>query len=276
MNDETLALGGDRHVTSMLMRDSLLSERTQLSTATPVITILPGVKVVKIGGRSIIDHGKARLYPVVEELGRALDDHKIIIGVGAGVRSRHIFGVGLDLGLPTGVLASLAASDSEQNAHMLYALLAKYGVAALPSEFVIHILPAILMSARGAVVNGTPPFDLWELVPPVGKIPPNRTDAGMFLLADVYGASRVVLIKDVDGLYSSDPIEDLNATLIEKVTLEELNKERPATLPFNEIVLDLLGRARHCTQVQIVNGRVPGMITRALDGEDVGTVISAA
>jgi isopentenyl phosphate kinase len=33
---------------------------------------------------------------------------------------------------------------------------------------------------------------------------------------------------------------------------------------------------RFCTELQIINGLERGMITRALKGEDVGTIITAA
>jgi molybdenum storage protein len=41
-------------------------------------------------------------------------------------------------------------------------------------------------------------------------------------------------------------------------------------------VLDLLKSARHVRQVQVVNGLVPGNLTRALAGETVGTIITAS
>jgi molybdenum storage protein len=40
-------------------------------------------------------------------------------------------------------------------------------------------------------------------------------------------------------------------------------------------VLELIARARHVRQVQVINGLRPGLIRRALDGEHVGTIISA-
>jgi molybdenum storage protein len=40
-------------------------------------------------------------------------------------------------------------------------------------------------------------------------------------------------------------------------------------------VLDLLKSARYVRQVQVVNGLVPGNLTRALAGEPVGTIITA-
>ena len=40
-------------------------------------------------------------------------------------------------------------------------------------------------------------------------------------------------------------------------------------------MLDLLKSARHIHEVQVVNGLVPGNLTRALAGEHVGTIITA-
>jgi molybdenum storage protein len=37
----------------------------------------------------------------------------------------------------------------------------------------------------------------------------------------------------------------------------------------------MMRNAEHMRQIQIVNGLVPGNLTRALDGEHVGTIITA-
>ncbi len=84
------------------------------------------------------------LYPVVEALGEALDTRRLILGTGGGVRSRHMFSIGLDLGLPTGVLAQLAIADALGNAHILGTLLAPYGVVAIPPEIFGHLLPTAM------------------------------------------------------------------------------------------------------------------------------------
>jgi molybdenum storage protein len=38
-------------------------------------------------------------------------------------------------------------------------------------------------------------------------------------------------------------------------------------------VIEYLTRSRFCKELQIVNGLKKGLVTRALDGEDVGTII---
>jgi molybdenum storage protein len=271
---DELMRGGSRHLQSLLMKDSLLSEGTKQRTETVSLPLVPFARVVKIGGR-IIDGGAETLLPVVSELREALTHHKLIIGAGSGVRSRHVFSVGLDLGLPTGVLATLSATDAEQNAHILGALLARDGVVSLPPPLVTHILPALLVLGNGVVVNGVPPFELWEHPPSVGKIPANRTDVGMYLLAEIYGVERAILVKDVDGLFTADPTNVPDATHVPHITVDELVASRPETLPFDELLLELMPHGHHCREIQIVDGTKPGMLTKALAGEPVGSIIEA-
>src|SRR3954453_15732412 len=85
------------HVESMLMRESLLDRQVMSSTETPVVPMLPFCHVVKVGGRSIIDNGKKTVYPLVEAIARALENFKLVIGTGGGVRSRHVTSIGMDL-----------------------------------------------------------------------------------------------------------------------------------------------------------------------------------
>ena len=93
------------------MRESLLDKRVMAAAETPIVRMLPDCHVIKVGGRSILDGGRATTHPLVEAIGAALGEHRLIIGTGGGVRSRHVFLIGSDLGLPTGVLAQLAIAD---------------------------------------------------------------------------------------------------------------------------------------------------------------------
>jgi molybdenum storage protein len=267
--------GTDRrhHVQSLLMRESLLDKQVMSSTETPVVRMLADCHVVKVGGRSIIDGGKESVYPLVEAIGVALAENKLIIGVGGGVRSRHTYSIGIDLGLPTGVLAQLVLADALGNAHMLGTLLAPYGVVAPPPEVFGHLLPFIMQAAPGVIFNGDPPYTLWEHPPRVGRIPPHRSDAGTYLLAECFGCATITLIKDVDGLYDRDPKENPNARFIEEITVSELRERKLPTLPFDRALIDLLEHARLVDRVQIINGHQPELLAGALRGERVGTII---
>src|SRR5205085_189315 len=242
---------------------------------TPVFRMLPEAHVIKIGGRSILDAGREVVYPLVDVLAECLNTRKLIIGTGGGARSRHVFSIGIDLGLPTGVLAQLAAADALANAHILGTLLAPLGVVAIPPEIFGHLLPLFIKSAPGVIFNGVPPYSLWEHPPASGRIPPHRTDAGSFLLAECFGCASLTLVKDVDGLYTGDPKRHADARLIREISAKEIRARGFETLPFDRVLLDLLDNARLLRSLQLINGRHPERIAAALDGQHVGTIIRA-
>ncbi|TMD04342.1 MAG: molybdenum storage protein subunit alpha [Chloroflexi bacterium] len=256
------------------MRQTLLDRELVRPIDRPVVRLMPWLNVVVLGGRSIIDRGRDAVGPVVDELRALMPEHRLLILTGPGIRARHVLSVGLDLGLPTGVLAGLASTEAEQNGHLVAALLAAEGVSYLPHTTVAHQLAVHLSASRAVVSNGYPPYGLYEFPPEVGKIPPHRTDSGAFLLADAYGAARAVYAKDVDGVFTTDPaVEGGTPEFIPRVGVAELRAMNLATLPVDAMVLELMGRAKHVREIQIVNGLVPGNITKALHGEHVGTII---
>jgi molybdenum storage protein len=268
---------GRHHVDSLLARESLLDKDLVAATDGhgPLVRMLPDARVIKIGGRSIIDRGRHALLPLAEAIGEALASRTLIIGTGGGVRTRHVFSVGLDLGLPTGVLAQLAIADALGNAHILGTLLAHHGVVAIPPEIFGHLLPFFVKAAPGVIFNGDPPYSIWEHPPPVGRIPPHRTDAGSYLTAECFGCKTFTLVKDVDGLYDADPKTHPSASLIREISVAELRERALPSLPFDEILLDLLERSRLVKRFQIVNGLKPELLAPALDGEHVGTIVHA-
>ena len=264
------------HLDSMLMRESLLDKDVRSSTEQAhVVRMLPEAHVIKIGGRSILDKGKELTYPVVNTLATCLKEKKLIIGTGGGARSRHVFSIGIDLGMPSGVLAELAEADALGNAHILGALLAPYGVVAIPPAVFGHLLPLFVHAVPGVIFTGVPPFSLWEHPPAIGRIPPHGSDSGAFLLAECFGCKTLTLVKDVNGLYDKDPKQHPNANFIDEISISELHKRDLETLVFDRILLDLLKNARLARQIQIVNGAEPDNIARALDGEHVGTIVHA-
>ena len=261
------------HVQSMLMRESLLDKQVMSSTETAVVRMLPYCHVIKVGGRSIIDNGKKATYPLVEAIAAALPNFKLVIGTGGGIRASHVTSIGIDLGLPTGVLAQLRIIDALGNAHLLGSLLAPQGVVAIPPEILGHMLPFFIKAAPGVICNGDPPFSLWEHPPQFGRVPPHRTDSGTFLLAECYGCATHTLIKDVDGLYDSDPKIHPGAQFIKEITVAELKARNLPTLPFDRVLPDLLACARQVKQFQIINGLKPHLLEPALRGEHVGTIV---
>lgn len=267
-----------KDVPSALMRQTLLDRELVRPLDRPVIPLLPWLDVIVIGGRSIMDRGHDAVIGVVDELRAALPEHRMLILTGPGIRGRHALGVGLDLGLPTGVLAKLVSADAEQNGHLVAALLAEQGVSYLPHAAIAHQLAVHLSASNAVVSNGYPPYELYEFPPDGGKIPPHRTDTGAFLLADAYGAARLIYVKDVDGVFSSDPAaaNGSRPEFIPRIGAADLLARHLDTLPIDPLVLELMTRAKHRKEIQVVNGLTPGNISKALHGEHVGTIIHTA
>jgi len=267
---------GRLHIQSPLMAESLMDKGLLERTETgQVFRPLPGLNVVKLGGQSILDRGAAVVLPLLQELVDARKEQQLLVMTGGGTRSRHAYAIALDLGMPTGVLAKLGSSISEQNALMVSILLAPYGGIKVGNDDMVKLASYLALGAI-PVMHAMPPYGLWELPDARGRIPPHRTDVGAFLTAEVVGAKRCILVKDEQGLLSADPKKDPAASHIPEIEAGELIRMDLNDLPVERALLDCLLRARSVTEVLLVNGRAPGDLTRALKGENPGTRIYRA
>ncbi len=261
---------GKRLVAGSLTDDELL----RATGESPAFAILPDANVIKIGGQSIIDRGRSAVFPLIEEVVEALPQHQMIIGTGAGTRARHAYSLGIELGAPTGVLSVLGTFVSMQNARMLHYLLAKHGIPFIePVQF--PQLPLYLAERRAVIFFGMPPYTFWHQNPAIGRIPPHRTDTGAYLISEVFGCRSMIYVKDEDGLYTADPKKHRSAKFIPKISVQELLERDLNDLVVERPVLEFMLSAQHRRSIQIINGLKPGNLRKALDGEHVGTLISA-
>lgn len=261
------------HVKSRLMGESLVSKEfiDQLDVA-PQQRLYPDVAIMKIGGQSICDRGVNALPAILKEIVANRDKHKMLITTGGGTRSRHIYSIGLEMGMPTGVIARFGSMISDQNALMIATLLSPWGgikishsdIVKLPTYFAEGIIP---------VMHGMPPYDYFAIKPPKGRIPIHRTDCGLVILADLIGARRILFVKDENGLYTNDPKKDPDAKFIPRIGAKDLMEMDQDDLVIERPCLEMIQNSEVIEQVQIINGMVPGNITKALDGEEIGTVI---
>jgi molybdenum storage protein len=260
---------------TLLMQRSLNDAQLQAAAeAAADFRILPDATVLKIGGQSIIDRGRAAVYPLVEEIVAARKTHKLLIGTGAGTRARHLYSIAAGLNLPAGLLSQLGASVADQNAVMLGQLLAKHGISSVEGAG-LSAVPLFLKEVNAVVFSGMPPYGLWTRNAAEGVIPPYRTDAGCFLLAESFGCKAMIFVKDENGLYDANPKTSKSAKFIPKISVDEMKARGLQDSILEFPMLDLLKQARHVHEVQVVNGLVPGNLTRALAGEHVGTIITA-
>jgi molybdenum storage protein len=239
------------------------------------IAVMPDVRVVKLGGQSILDRGRAALFPILDEVVAARKEGiQVVLLAGGGTRARHIYSIASELEMPTGVMATLGKYIPMQNARMVQMLLAKHGgLYILPDDF--EKLPLYLQLGCIPVMSGMPPFGYWEKREEGSRIPPHRTDAGVFLSAEFLGSKRAIFIKDEDGLYSDDPKKNPAATHIGRISAAELKRRELPDVVVERVVIDYLPRARWCKELQIVNGLKPGQVLAALRGQDVGSIIHA-
>lgn len=265
--------GGRLHLDSKFMRESLVSKDIAKSAiAVDEVSIIPYLNVISVGGSSILDRGRSAVFPLVEELAEVKKTHKFVIGVSGGARMRHSLAIGLDFGLPTGGLATIVGAIEEQNALLMYSLMAKYGAVRVPKDHYTD-LPHYLENGMIPVLTTNPPHHYWEKPPKRGVLPENGSDFGAYMTAEVLGANSMIFIKDQDGLYDKDPAKHDDAKLIKRISAQELLENEQEDLILDYSLIEMLAKARHVKEIHIINGLKRGRIIKALNGENAGTII---
>lgn len=262
-------LSGDGriHLETGLMRESLVSRKlTNRTNHDRVRPMVPDVKMIAVGGGSIMDRGADAILPLVDEIIACKDEHKMVFGVGGGARGRHTQAIGLDLGLPTGGLARIVGGAEEQNRDILQFLLAPHGgITFIKDHF--QDLQLFLNGGMIPICIGQPPFHFWEPPSRDGRLPDNGPDVGLLLMGEVIGVSHMIYLKDVDGIYSEGVLQ-------KSITTDALLKNPDLyQCPLSNEVLRTMEHMRSIDSVRLVNGLVAGNLQRALAGEDVGSLI---
>jgi molybdenum storage protein len=273
--DETSRL----HIDSPLMGESLVSKTFLKRTeAKEYFRMHPDINVLKIGGQSIMDRGAKALLPILDVLVEAKDRHKILLMTGGGTRARHVYNIGVDLGMPTGVLSKLGDKVSWQNAEMLSVLLSKHGGVKIGHGDNLEQLTMFCRLGFLPITYGIPPYGFFEHPAEHGSIPPHRTDCGAFLLAENIGARSLIYLKDEKGLYSDDPKKHASGakelTFYDRISARELLDIDLDDLIIERPILTFLQRSKCLKELQIIDAlRHPEHILAALEGEHVGTII---
>jgi molybdenum storage protein len=271
---------GRLHIDTPLMGESLVSkEFLKRTESKEYFRMQPDINVLKIGGQSIIDRGREAVLPILDALVEAKEKHKIILMTGGGTRARHVYSIGIDLGMPTGVLSKLGDKVSWQNAEMMTVLLAKHGGVKIGHGDNLEQLTMFCRLGYLPITYGVPPYGYFEHPAEYGSIPPHRTDCGAFLLAENIGARSLIYLKDEKGLFERDPkktgkkdrealkfFDRISAKALMEMDLDDLIIERP--------ILTLLQRSKCLKELQIIDAlHHPEHILSAIEGKHVGTII---
>lgn len=261
------------HVKSKLMGESLVGKTFMdgLKIA-PQQRLFPDVNVVKIGGQSICDRGIKALPALVREIAACKKKYKMLLTTGGGTRSRHIYSIGLELGMPTGIIAKFGSSISEQNALLVSTLLSPWGGIKIGHDEVIKLSTYFAQDCI-PVMHGMPPYDYFALPTSKWRIPVHRTDVGTLVLADLIGARSCILIKDEKGLFTDDPKKNRKAAFIPEISVQDLLDRDLDDLIIERPCLEILQNSEVIDRIQIVNGLEKGNLARALKGDPIGTII---
>lgn len=261
------------HIESLLMGESLVSKEflEQIEIA-PQERLFPDVAVMKIGGQSICDRGVKALPAVLKEIVANREKHKMLLTTGGGTRSRHIYALGLEMGMPTGIIARFGSMISEQNALMVATLLSPWGGSKMSHSDIVK-LPTYFAEGIIPVMHGMPPYDYFAIKPEKGRIPIHRTDVGLVILGDLIGSKRIIFIKDEQGLYTADPKKNSEAKFIAEIGARDLMARELDDLIIERPCLEIIQNSEVIDYVQIINGMESGNISKALAGEHVGTII---
>ncbi|MDW7774140.1 MAG: uridine kinase [Desulfobulbaceae bacterium] len=270
---------GRLHIDSPMMGESLVSKEFLKTTeAGEYFRMHPDINVLKIGGQSIMDRGAKAILPIVDELIKLKDEYKLLIMTGGGTRARHVYNIGVDLGMPTGVLSKLGDKVSWQNAEMLSVLLAKHGGVKIGHGDNLEQLTMFCRQGYLPITYGIPPYGFFEHPAEFGSIPPHRTDCGAFLLAENIGARSLIYLKDETGLYEKDP-KKVNKDagklkFYNKISVDELIALDLDDLIIERPILKMLKQAKCLKELQIIDAlNRPELIREALEGKHVGTII---
>jgi Uridylate kinase len=101
-------------------------------------------------------------------------------------------------------------------------------------------VPLYLTEVNAVVFSGMPPYGLWMRPASTGVIPPYRTDAGCFLVAEQFGCKAMIYVKDEDGLYTANPKTSKGATFIPKISVTEMKEKGLHDSILEFTLLDLL------------------------------------
>ena len=97
------------------------------------------------------------------------------------------------------------------------------------------------------------------------------TDTGIALRAIEIGADSILMAKNVDGVYDSDPVKNPDAVKFDRISLKEVIAKELQFMDLTAAALCLENRM----PVAVFSLKVPGSITRALNGDiEGGTLVT--
>ncbi len=221
--------------------------------------------VVRIGGSVVASPVNTELMGKYADLIKNVkaQGHEVAVVVGGGALAREFIGTAKDLGLDMQAQDEVAISVSRLYAQLFLKKLGEDGC----SKVAITLDDAAQCLSEGKIVV-------------MGGLKPGiTTDAVATLVAERINADLLVKGTDQDGVYDKDPRKHADAVKFDHLSFDDL----PQIFEYSEHeagihqIIDpeavkVLKRRR--LKLIVVNGFKPENILAAVNGENVGTVIS--
>ncbi|MGB9177229.1 MAG: UMP kinase [Methanoregula sp.] len=221
--------------------------------------------VISLGGSILIpaleDHTLKEYVPVLKKIAK---QHRLFVVVGGGGEARRYISIMRDLGIDEGTSDEIGILITRLNATMLIAAL---GEDAYPKVAESHAEAKKFAESGKIIVMG-------------GITPGQTTDAVAAVLAERVGASVFINATSVDGIYSTDPRKDPDATRFDTMTPQKLLEIVSGTAlgAGSNNVLDIVAARvveRSHIPLVVLDGRDPkNLLNAILKGRYRGTVVS--
>ncbi len=221
--------------------------------------------VIRIGGSVVANPINTELMSKYADIIKAVKQqgHEVAVVLGGGALAREFIGIAKNLGLDMNAQDEIAISCSRLFAQLF---LKKLGTVACTKVAITLDEAAQCLSEGKVVVMG-------------GLKPGITTDTVAALVAERINAELLVKGTDQNGIYDKDPRKHPNAIKLDRLSIEDLAKvfehnEHKAGI--HQIIdpeaIKVLMRKR--LKIIVVNGFVPENMFAAINGENVGTVIT--
>lgn len=222
--------------------------------------------IIKIGGSLIFEKEEFALKRI-EQLAKTLRNlyeqgHELLVVVGGGRMARKYIGAVRTSGGSEASADIVGIEISRNNARVMIAALGEVAYPEVPASFTAALTAT---ATRKIVVLG-------------GLSPGQSTNAVAALMAEAVSAQLLLNATDVDGVYPTDPREDPHAKVIPRLNIDEFSEiigrsvSRAGYYPlFDQVALQIVQRGQ--IEVIFLNGKDPENISKAINGEKIGSKV---
>jgi len=209
--------------------------------------------VLKVGGS--LAENPASLTRLCQELSALAKAHRIGIVPGGGEFADTVRKFDKTYGLSNTVAHKMAILGMDQYGFLLSSI--------TPDSYVSHSLEEIINSAKGTLPILLP-SKLMFREDPLEHSWDVTSDTIAAYIAQLLHAEKLILVTDVDGIFSEDPKKTLDAKLVEDLSAEELLGWNRRTSVDKTLPKMLLEANLDC---YVVNGGYPERIKLILENK---------